>query len=619
MLDFFRRKPGAFGLTLTAAVLQLLLLWRAFGPLFAQPGQFIFVDEGDGAKNYYTFQAYLQQPWEQGLRWFAGMNYPFGDYIFYTDNSPLLAAAVKLFSRYVYDVTPYGLDVYHGLVLSGMVFSTVLLVSLLRPLLRAWGLVLAFSVLLPWLSPQLSRLTAGHFNLALSWVVLLGIWGTYQLYTRTEAGQSIRRPVLLVAAGLTLAGFIHLYYLPIVGLYTGSFLAWWLLRSGRWRQGRLLAGAAAVTVLPVVLCYATIRLLDGYFALRLATPSGFNYAPWRLSLAALLQPYPYEKARFIIEPEAQVSYEAKMYLGTFALFGLLLLLLAVLRQPARWKQRWQEWRGTTAGRWAGLALGAATVGLLAALGTRFALGPDWYVNNYLSAFVYLQKISGSAAHFRAFARFAWPFFWALNLGGVLLLDYWLSHNRHWWRWAVALGLVLLAWLDTRDTLKAYRRGLLPNALTNVSRQPELTQLLRGVDVRRYQAILPIPYYHVGSENMDLTVDGEKEHNLRSYQLALRTGLPLMASRMSRTAPVQAEALASLFEQPTPDAALLAKLRGQSVLVFYDEGAYQPGRTLIAFQDRPRRLLSGAPGFITRQQLPLVAQFGTLRLYRWDVK
>ncbi|OON70808.1 hypothetical protein [Hymenobacter sp. CRA2] len=621
MLEFFRRKPSAFGLTLTAALLQVVLLFRAFGPLFTAPGQYLFVEEADGAKNYYTFQAYLQQPWERGLRWFEGMNYPFGEYIFYTDNSPLLATAVKLFSHYIYDVTPYGLDVYHGLILSGMVLSTVLLMSLLRPLVRWWGLALVFSVLLPWLSPQLCRLTGGHFNLALSWVVLLGIWGTYQLYTRTEAGLSIRQPVVLTAVGLTLAGFIHLYYLPIVGLYTGSFLAWWLLRSGRWRQWRLLLASAAVTGLPVVICYATVRLLDGYFKLRLSTPTGFNYAPWRLALPALVQAYPYDKVRFLVEPETPVSYESKMYLGAFVLFGGLLLLVAVLSRPARWRQRWHDWQSTTGGRWAMRALGAGAVGLFAAMGTRYAMGGDWYFNNYLSAFVYLQKISGSIAHFRAFARFNWPFFWAVNLGAVLALDYWLSTSRPWWRWGVVVALVLLAWLDTRDTLKAYRKGLLPNTMTNISRQPELTQLLQAVDARQYQAILSIPYFHVGSEDMDLTVDDDNQHSLRSYQLALRTGLPLMASKMSRTAPAQAQALASLFEGSAPAPELLAKLRGQSILVFYDEAAYNGARTPVALQthERPRRLLAAAPGFISRNQLPLVAQVGTLRLYRWDVK
>lgn len=116
-------------------------IFRAFGQLFTEPGQHLFMTSFEGMKNYFTFQSYLQQPFEKGLSWFGNMNYPFGDYIFYTDNTPLLAVGVKLFSHYVYDLTPYGLDVYHALLISGVLVSTALLVALLHRLLRAWGLV----------------------------------------------------------------------------------------------------------------------------------------------------------------------------------------------------------------------------------------------------------------------------------------------------------------------------------------------------------------------------------------------------------------------------------------------------------------------------------------------
>ena len=169
MLRFLRQQPPTISLVVVALLIQVGFIARAFGRLLTEPGQFLFrltSETGDGMKNYFTFQSYLQQPFAKGLAWYGNMNYPYGDYVFYTDNTPLVAVFVKLFSHYVYDLTPYGLDVYHAMLVSGMLISTGLLVALLRRLLRSWFLVLSFSVLLPWLNPQLGRLLIGHFNLS---------------------------------------------------------------------------------------------------------------------------------------------------------------------------------------------------------------------------------------------------------------------------------------------------------------------------------------------------------------------------------------------------------------------------------------------------------------------
>jgi hypothetical protein len=625
MREFLRRRPGRWALVGAAFIWQLMLLLRTFGVLITEPNQHLFSAHADGAKNYFTFQAYLQQPFEQGLLWFGQLNYPFGDYIFYTDNSPALAVAVKLFSRYVYDLTPRGLDVYNGLLVGMLLLSTGLLVSILRRLLRSWGLVLVLSVLLPWLSPQLERLSIGHFNLSLSWVPLLGIWGLLRLYEHGEEGRPLGAAVPVTVAGLTLAAFLHLYYLPIVALLTGSFLALWLLGSGQWRQRRLLLAGAALTLLPLLISFAVLRGLDGYYSQRLQLPKQNSYdAPaLRLTLADLVHPYAYNRQHFPLEGTGPQPDEATAYLGLFALWGLLLAGGVLLLRRARWRAWWAGWQPTLAARFGLLLLAAGAVGLLAALGTRISLnaGDTLVFNNYLSVFYHLDRLVPNATHFRAVARFSWPFFWAVNLLVLLGLDYWLHTGRGGLRWLAAGALVLLAWLDVRDTLKHYRHATVPDVLTNPRFQPEISQLLRQVNVADYRAILPIPYFHVGSEDMDLTVEDADAHSLHAYHLALRTGLPLLASKMSRTPPAHARQLLHWLQTDSLSPALQTSLAGRPVLVLYDEAFYSPGdTTLLPPQPRPgpRRVVQGGADFIARHRLPLLARAGTLCLYRWDV-
>ncbi|RSK48553.1 hypothetical protein [Hymenobacter rigui] len=621
----WRWRPTSFVLLLLALVLQALLVMRAFGALLLEPSQHLLVTTQDGAKNYYTFQAYIQQPWSNGLTWFGMMNYPFGDYLFFTDNTPLLAVPVRLWSHYISDLTPHALDVYHGLMLAGFFLSTTLLVAILRRLIRHWGLVLVFALVLPWLNPQTSRLLVGHFNLSYSWIVLLAIWGLLGLYERVQAGRSIRPWVMVLLVGSVVAGLIHLYYLPLLALTVAGFFAAWLLPKQQWRNRTLSAAAVLLTLVPTLLCFLVVRLTDGYRTLRSMQATGFNYAPWKLQLSALVKPGSYQTVHFWLEPRAEPTYESVAYLGAFALFGLTFFAVAwLVRRPAA-RVFWQAWKAAPERAFLHLLLLAALVGLGVSLGTEYAVADDQYVfQNYFSAFYYLQKITKVVTHFRAVGRFSWPFFWAVNLMVLVALDFWLRRSQWRGRWVVAVALVVLALLDTRDTLKHYRKSLLPNLLTNAPAFPELQPLLSGLQPGQYQAILPVPFFHVGSENLKLTVDDDNAHSLHAYELALHTNLPLMASKLSRTPEEHIKQLRSIFGEqgPAPELRQQLQKNGKPVLVLLDERFYTGADTTFKYQQHnplAQQLIEAGTTLPQRLQLTPLARSGTLRLYRWDVR
>jgi hypothetical protein len=465
-------------------------------------------------------------------------------------------------------------------------------------------------------------LIIGHFNLSQSWVPLLTIWGLLRIYERANAGLPVRRILVVLMVGLTVAAFMHLYYLPIVGMCTGSFFVFWLLSRKRWPSAGLVAAGVGITFLPLLFSWLIIRGVDGYYALRLNSASGFNYLPWKLQFSALFQRNSYDRTHFLIEPVQPVPYESQAYLGIFALVGLTLALLLFLLRGAAWQRWWSGWRQTWQSQFLLLLLAAALVGLFTALGTEYRVADNQFVfTNYLSPFFYLHKFTAKVAQFRAFARFSWPFFWAINLLVLSGLDYWFSNNQTRWRGTVVAAFVLLAWLDTRDTLKFYRHALMPNVLTNAANQPAISALLASVDPKEYQAILPIPYFHVGSEDLEVTIDDDAPHSKQAYQLSLRTKLPLLASKMSRTPPVQARALLSLFSDQGPTPALRRQLQQKPVLVFFDE-AYYDGTKHVPIAPNhllPRQVVAAGPSFMARNHLTLLAKTGKLYLYRWDLR
>ena len=84
----------------------------------------------------------------------------------------------------------------------------------------------------------------------------------------------------------------------------------------------------------------------------------------------------------------------------------------------------------------------------------------------------------------------------------------------------------------------------------------------------YDALMPLPYYHVGTEKKGFIIDDNNFWSRETYRRALYYQLPLMACKMSRTPLVTAERMFSLFSD-NPDAELLSMLKGKKILVIED--------------------------------------------------
>jgi hypothetical protein len=58
------------------------------------------------------------------------------------------------------------------------------------------------------------------------------------------------------------------------------------------------------------------------------------------------------------------------------------------------------------------------------------------------------------------------------------------------------------------------------------------------DYGKFQAILPIPYYHSGSDVKGLTIDPVDAWYQKTTALSIQTKLPMMAAKMGRSSTVQ---------------------------------------------------------------------------------
>ena len=610
---------------LLALLVQLLLLAGTYSKLLFHPGQYLIVDHYDGIKSYFSVASFLRQPLGDGML-LHGHNYPFGEYMYYTDSTPLLVGPLHWLVQTVPSLAPYGVYLYDLFILSSLMVSTGLLVLILRRLAVPAWLTVLLAVALPWLGPQTIRLQVGHMSLAYTPAILFTIWGLQRLYAAWWTGKPLGRHFAVLLAGIVVASWLHFYYLVLLGGTLAFFVGVLLIESWRihrpWRA--LVAGTGATLLGSLALVAGLLQLLDARSADRPTTSNGYDWIDWKFQFGSLFKGYIYNKVRFPFERTAYVPYESSAYLTSFVLFGLVLVagLLLFRRLPtdARLPQLATD---DTARFVKYLLLGSLPMAFIA-LGERIDLDNGGYVvHNYLSVFMWLHKLTERITQFRVLGRFIWPFWWAVVLG----FSWYVARWRHLagLRWGLAALCVLLV-VDTLNATHFYHTETQRiNLLTSPGATEPMSQLLGWPEPGRYQAILPLPYYHTGAEVEEyrLTVDPDDPHCNRTYQLSMVSGLPLMSHKAARAVPAQAELLYSMFRAGGPDPALLARLDQRPILVFLDS-AYYDGRNNYyreTLHERPGMLalFERAPAFILEQRMRRLRHQGSWSLYEWYPK
>lgn len=593
--------------TLAVVLIQTCLVCFVFDTIIFEGKQTVFNNSYDGIKNYFTLQGYVSEPPETEYLKFSLMNYPYGDYIFYTDNTPLFAVLEKALLHKPENALFY----FNLFILSGILFSSIILFQLLRLLPVRSLLAVIISVGLPWLCPQILRMNA-HFNLTLSCVLLLVI---YLLAKRQ------RNPVIaydfFLAVVILLSGFIHLYYLLISLVFVFSFVGIDTLQRIFSREswfGNFFRGAL-ICFFSLALFFVILRITDNYYELRRASAEGYDFDDWKLQFSALYTPYFFHPLNKLIT--GSFHYESFAYLGTGTLVGIAGIFFYVLAHLKNLKSDFSELKNSSAFRLFALLLLASLPGLLIALGENVHVAGDFYFTNYLNPFFYLRKIIPQVTHFRCLGRFSWYFFWCANVA-VLLFIVALQSKKYF---KVLLAVMLAGFLA--DVFYAVRYSASAYETTNPFSKESLAETKKAfgeIQPSGYQALLAFPFYHVGSEDYNYTIDPEDAHCIKTMQLSLASGLPLINSKMSRTALQHTYNIFSLFETTISDS-LLHDLNDKPVLVYLDKTFYNNDTLLLQKTPVTERMpakdvLLHGHEIIRKYEMKILLETDTYALYGW---
>jgi len=487
---------------LAVAIISTVGVLYWYGAFISHPEKLSQID-GDGKKNYYTIEYHVF--YDTSALHFGGMNYPYGEHVVFTDNQPVFANILRFVHHHIIDLRGLIVPIVNISMLLSIIVCSIVLCIIFIDFDVAWWYAALASAGISFLSPQVMRIT-GHYALAygfyipLLWLVLL------RYYKRPRFFLS-----LFICLLISFASFIHLYYL-LIGVLLGSamWLFYFIKIKPNWRL--LIPNLFIQVILPFLLIKFIIDISD-HITDRPANPYGFMQfrAYWESVFLPVNKPIGWFINDHLVRIR-NVDYESLVYVGLTStlVFGYLIFLFFkyVFSGKLKLINPAPEQPLLSISFWASFIV------LLFSMGLPFIAGLGW-----------LLDYTGPLRQFRSIARFAWIFFYIINVYSFTSIYNFYDHNKKR-RW---LGIFFLAWslwlllYDNRH----YGRSEPTNIISDESLAKKLV-----FNPGEYQAIFPLPYFHLGSENFG------RDSRCGSFQacsdLSLKTGLPMTAIELDRT-------------------------------------------------------------------------------------
>ena len=347
------------------------------------------------------------------------------------------------------------------------------------------------------LAPQIFRIS-GHYALAYSFVIPLAIW--FWLWQQQKPSY---KKDLVIGLSIALASLIHFYFFALMafGLVLAHLVNF--LTPKRPLPKQFIFSFLGQIVLPFFLLQVWLALTDSVTD-RPNSPYGF--LAYRAFWESIFLPVGKPLGTFInhnITQIRDVSWEGIAYLGLPASLFTVFYLVALPIKKFRITGNSQMFSFNI----------AAVLLLLFAMGFPFLLNLQWLVD-----------YTGPLKQFRGIGRFGWIFYYAINIACFLWI-----FKRHWpkiWQSVLFYGFVISIMIYEVNVVHSK-----PFYQQNSS--AGLYQKNTIVNANEFDAILPIPFFHTGSENIWYGPEGSAILKY-SFETSIQTGLPILGVQMSRT-------------------------------------------------------------------------------------
>lgn len=556
-------------------IFSFLCIWFRFPDYFRTPNSKVIEPWGDGYKTYMAFIYHVK--YDHTYSHLEAMNYPYGEHVVPGDAQPGLSNAVKFISQNIVDISSYYRGILHFSMLTSLLLCSLFLYLIFQKLKVAPWYAIPIAIALTFMAPQTERMAA-HFGLA--YPALLPI--ILYLLLRLEEHWHWKYSAW-IAFVVWFFSSIHFYYFAILIFTITGYFFFSLMQKRDWHNWKRYALHYGIQVIiPLIFFVIWIFLSDpvtdrpdkpwGYFAHR---------ARWEGVFLSMSEPL-YQWVHLHWVKIREVNSESHAYVGLVAFVASLIFLIRWLKTllkkpPYRFESEHRTW--VNASFYMGVAI------LLFSFGLPFTI----------PGLEKLLDYTGPLQQFRSIGRFAWVFYYVINIMVFAGLYHWGMRGARW----------RTAFIGFAAAVLIYESGTFTNKLDlglddveedapgkNYNEVPNL-------NFKDYQGILPVPYYNIGSDNFWWHQSGFIGQ--KTATLAIQTGLPTTGAMLTRTSISQTMNQLQLILEPYRRPKILDDFPNKKPL-------------LLAW-DSVR--LKEYPGKYTRfpADLPLIYERGELRLYK----
>lgn len=506
-------------------VLSMVVLFLLYNKIIISPNSYLFSASGDGIKNYYTSDFFVNH---EDLSFHTqSQNYPYGEFIVYTDNQPSISWLLILLKNIIPSIVNYTVGIYNFLMLFSICIAALFYYIIARKLSLPPLYSGAVSLIVAFLSPQVERFT-GHYALGYVCFVPM-LW--YLLIKTFEKGYSVKYSIYIFIYNLFF-GFIHPYYILIGALFVLVYTFCHLLYS-KFSWSKFIS-YSIIAISPAIVQQLILKIIDATTD-RPTNPWGLYDFATRFEGLFIPVFSPFLDIWNSVIKVRSTDIESRSYVGMLGAVIFILSLIKIVKYIKR--KRYKLIFKSVLPTELRTALLCSILILLFAMAMPFRLGLG-----------FLLDIIPAIKQFRSLGRFAWVFYSVFTMYSAYYL--FLLYRKYNIQKKAQLAILLVCGLLSIWAIEAYINNW--NTIKKIENKVAINyyddKLLSkfdslNIDINRFQSILPLPIYLIGSEVIGIHNDASRIV-FQSMKLSSLTGLGINSTMLSRTSLTQSMKMAS---------------------------------------------------------------------------
>jgi hypothetical protein len=528
-----------------------------YSSIVFHPNQYLFSPGGDGISSYYNSLYHIEH--DSSYLNFQGMNYPYGEHITYSVNNPLVTNIIKYFNSFIPGMSNYTVGILNFSMLFSFLLTAFFLFIIFDQLKINRIIAIFSSIAIMVLSPQIFRMQ-GHISLAYGFFIPLSIWILMQSFLKEN-----KLPwLILLFLNSLIWIMIHPYYTGIIAAFLLCFALFQIFIKSDTIKHRVLYSISLIfiAILPIIL-YKIFLISTDFHQCRTTKPWGFLIFTAEPEGIFLPHHPPLRNLFYAIFNMNDQNWEGLAYIGlanNIIISGILFFIFKI-----KFKEKLEISKSSFfQNKFLNSAVSASIIVLFFSMGLPFAIYPK-----------YVPDLFNFLNEFRTPGRFAWMFFYVISIFCVWIFNNWFEHSPDSKiskkKYIILVLFIILPFIEAIPVHFDVSQSIsqTPNYLNPTSSGFEINESLDGINITDYQAIIPLPFYHRGSENF--TKSPTDKILILSELLSFKSGLPLLSSYLARTSIAEAKNLIQILSPTQYSKPLKDEISGKKpFLILYSK-------------------------------------------------